>query len=329
MSDTKERLNKSEHPEGQVAEDHEDFGDEPDRVEVTAFGHKFWVLAGLAEDLITLEREGAMYSHFWDDAIQTFRFYKVPFLPSEIFQYVEAHVAKQRFDLAMLAGATFEEALIAIHDREIAERVESYGNYGHSKLKDGSELDIRGCLASFLTPEMEELVCGQRSDRYELLPNLAGIDKTSLLIQMIDYFPVVARYLSTRGHGKPSFELQNEYDTQDLLFVIVRSVFEDARTEEWTPKHSGKSKRIDIVVPSIGAVIEVKHVRDKVHARGIADELKIDIESYHVHPNCQTLLALVYDPGRYIVDPAEITSDLSGHRVKGTSSFDVRVLIRG
>jgi hypothetical protein len=62
-----------------------------------AFGHK-WVdyPAGLAEDLIDLEREGAMYSHFADkgserpDGTATFSYYRVPLLPDETFQYVEA-----------------------------------------------------------------------------------------------------------------------------------------------------------------------------------------------------------------------------------------------
>ena len=308
--------------------DESSLDDSPDYIEVSAFGHKFYTWSGLAENLITLEREGAIYSHFWDDEAQTFRFYRIRFLPNEIFQYVEAHIAQQQFNEALAAGATFDEALDSINDSEIAERVRSYGNYGHSKLKDGSEMDIRGCAASFYPPGMEALVCGNRPDRYELLPNLTGIDRVSLIIQMIDYFPVVAAYLSNRGHGRPAYEIVNEYDTHDLLYVIVRSVFEDARVEDWAPKHAGKAKRIDIVVPSIDVVIEVKHIRDITHAQAVADELKIDIESYHSHPNCKTLLALIYDPDKYILDPAAISNELSGPRVKGNHEFDVKVLVR-
>jgi hypothetical protein len=36
----------------------------PEYIEVEVFGHKFRELSGNAEDLITLEREGAIYSHF-------------------------------------------------------------------------------------------------------------------------------------------------------------------------------------------------------------------------------------------------------------------------
>jgi hypothetical protein len=249
-------------------------------------------------------------------------------LPSEIFQYVEAHVAKQEFDDAIDSGASFEEALEAITNPEIAERVRSYGDYGHTKLRDGTTIDNRGCAASFYGEEIESLVCGGRPDRYEVLPNLDSIDKASMLIQILDYFPIVARHLAERKHDRPPFSIENEYDVQDLLYANIRSVFEDARFEEWTPKHGGKSKRIDIVIPSAEVVIEVKYVRDKSHRKNIGDELKIDIESYHSHSACKTLLFLIYDPDSNIVDPSEITNDLSGRRIKGNSSFDVQVMVR-
>jgi hypothetical protein len=301
---------------------------EPEYTEIKAFGHRFRVLSGLAENLITLEREGAIYSHFWDKKAQVFKYNRINFLPSEIFQYVEAHIAKQDFDNAIEAGATFEEALNEITNSEIAERVRSYGNYGKSKLKDGSSADLRGCAASFYGKEIESLVCGRRPDRYEVLPNFQFMDKTSLIIQIIDYFPLISRYLSKRKHGRPPFDIANEFDVQDLIFANIRSVFEDARIEEWTPKHGGKSKRIDIVVPSGNIVIETKYIRDENHAKSISDELKVDIESYHVHSACHNLIFLIYDPNKYIIDPYEISGDLSGRRIKGRSNFDVKVLIR-
>lgn len=301
---------------------------EPEVIEAKVFGHRFIDLPGNIEDLITLEKEGAIYSHFWDEKSKTFRYYRIPLLPAEIYQYVEAHVAKTEFDQAIQAGANFEDALATISNQRIADRVRSYGNYGCTELKDGTQIDIRGCAASFYPPGMEELICGQRLDRYQLLPDLRGLDKPSLLMQMLDYFPVLARIMASRGHGRPKYTIENEYDVQDLLFVAVRAVFEDARLEDWTPKHAGSSKRIDIVVPSAETVIEVKIVRNGAHSRSIADELKIDIESYHTHPCCKRLLALVYDPKRHIIDPAQIANELSGQRTKGGTTFEVHVLVR-
>ena len=306
----------------------EDDDDLPELITTDIFGHRFRTLRGLAEDLITLEKEGAIYSHFWDEPSQTFRYYRIKFLPREIFEYVEAHIAKQQYDDAIEDGASFEEAVEAIENPTIRKRVISYGNYGRTVMRDGLVEDIRGCAASFYRPEIESLVCGGRPDRYEVLPNLETIDKTSVLIQMIDNFRVVASFLAERGHGRPSFVIDNEYDVQDLLFGCVRSFFLDAHREEYVPQHTGTSKRTDILVPSADVLLEVKYVRNTNHAKTIANEIKVDIESYHTHPSCKTVLVFIYDPKVYIVDPDLIERDLSGQRVKGSSSFDVQVFVR-
>lgn len=294
-------------------------------IDIDAFGHRFHILRGNAEDLITLERESAIYSQFWDEVHQVFREVKIKFLPGEVFQYVEANLAKQRFDFAAESGAGFEEALAAIGNDEIANRVRSY----EASLKDGTIVDIRGCLASFFPPGMEELVCGGREDRYEYLPNLNVVDKRSLVATVLNTFPTICRFLAQREQGRPNFLVENEYDVQDLLFAQLRPLFEDLKREEWTPKHAGSAKRMDLVIPSEGIVVEVKIVRNKSHAKSFCDELKIDIESYHSYQNCKTLFAFVFDPKSLVVDPEQISADLDGLRVKGTTSFDVRVLIRG
>lgn len=149
-----------------------------------------------------------------------------------------------------------------------------------------------------------------------------------LIYNQLDQFPTVAKYISGRKNGQSSYLFENEYDVQDLLFVCLRSVFDDVRMEEWTIKHGTKSKRIDIVIPMVSTLLEVKYVRSKQHAKTISDELKIDFESYHVHPNCKTLICFVYDPHGYIFEPDIISQELSGTRVKNKKRFDVKVFIR-
>jgi hypothetical protein len=75
-------------------------------------------------------------------------------------------------------------------------------------------------------------------------------------------------------------------------------------------------------------VVEAKFVRDAKHAKSVADELRIDFESYHAHSGCKQLIALVYDPGLYLPDPQQFEIDLSGLRQKGDHSFEVTVLVR-
>ena len=170
-------------------------------------------------------------------------------------------------------------------------------------------VDLRGNPASFYGPEIEALVCGRRSDRYELLPDLNHANTTALLKGILDAFPILARHLTHRRRRRPAFDVKTEYDVQDLLYVCIRGLFRDARIEEWTPQHAGNAKRIDIVVPSINAVIETKFVRSSSHAARVADEMKVDIESYNTHQNCRDLLMLVWDPEKHLRDPGKLADE--------------------
>jgi hypothetical protein len=144
--------------------------EQSERIEIKIFGHLFYVFEEHAKDLVTIEKEGAIYSCFWSEESQCFKDYRIQLLPAEVFLYIEAMIAKQEFDQALDNGATFAEAISAIHNPIIAKKVESYGNYGRTELKDGTFADLRGCYASFIGDEIEALICGTRPDRYEERP---------------------------------------------------------------------------------------------------------------------------------------------------------------
>jgi len=297
-------------------------------ITIEAFGHRFEdVLASRATDLITLEREQAIYAEFWSDDTETFRHVRIPLTAGEVVTYVEAELAMQEFDRALAdkPGVTLREALASLSSPVIAQRVI---DYGISDLRDGTRLDIRGCPASFLPAELEDLLCGQRPERYEYLPRLGNDrDQVALIASILQSAKVLGRHLNNRRAGKAPFLIEDEYDVQDLAFVGLRAVFPRTHREDWAPAIAGSSKKIDVIVPEAHAVVEVKFVRDSAHAKRVSDELKIDIESYHSHPDCQQLFAMIYDPGGFIVDPEPLITDLSGYRVKGPHTFTVHVLV--
>lgn len=310
--------------------------DESRLVDIWAFGHRFPTYpSALAKDLVSLEREGVVYAEFADDirgpdenGLWEFHPYRIALHPHEIVQYVEAAVAYQEFIEAQAQGADFDQALDAVSAPEIADRVRSYHG-GEAELEDGTVIDNRGCPASFYPDGMESLLCGGERHRYEELPGPGEArDQLAQLVQVLNSFVLAARLLGDRQRGRPAFVIENEYDVQDLLYALIRCSFDDARREEWTPQRAGSAKRIDITVPSIEAVIETKFVRDGKHSKRIADELRIDFECYHDRPECKHLFALVIDPSRFITDPDQFGSDLSGLRRKADHSFDVSVLVR-
>lgn len=70
--------------------------------------------AGLTEDLVTLEREGAMFADQGGekaDGTATFSYYRIKLPPDETFQYVETSLAFVEFHDAVRRGANIRRPL--------------------------------------------------------------------------------------------------------------------------------------------------------------------------------------------------------------------------
>ena len=124
-------------------------------------------------------------------------------------------------------------------------------------------------------------------------------------------FHAVVRQLRTRHGGRPTFEVDDEYDVQDLLHALLRLHFDDIRPEEWTPSYAGKSSRMDFLLKKEKTVIEVKKTRKGLDAKQLGEELIIDMAHYRNHPDCNTLICFAYDPENRIANATGLESDLS------------------
>lgn len=132
--------------------------------------------------------------------------------------------------------------------------------------------------------------------------------------------------LTHRRKGAQQLTFTSEYDVQDLLHALLRPWVSDIRPEEYTPSYAGSSTRMDFLLPAHGVVIELKFVRDRTHAKGIGDELIIDIEHYQVHPRCETLWCVVYDPNHLLTNAEGLRTDLEGKRAREDGKLTVKVL---
>jgi hypothetical protein len=70
-------------------------------------------------------------------------------------------------------------------------------------------------------------------------------------------------------------------------------------------------------------VVEVKMTRSGLTDRQLGEELLIDIARYRGHPDCKTLVCLVYDPEHRIRNPVGLAKDLEALG----SDLRVRVLV--
>lgn len=114
-----------------------------------------------------------------------------------------------------------------------------------------------------------------------------------------------------RHDKRPTLIIRDEYDVQDLFRSMLRIYFDDIRSEDPVPSVGGKSSRIDFLLKREQIVVEIKMTRDTLKSREVSDELIIDMKRYKGHPNFKTFIAFIYDPNKYIDNPAGVEDDLS------------------
>lgn len=124
-------------------------------------------------------------------------------------------------------------------------------------------------------------------------------------------FHLIATQIRARHADRPTIEIEDEYDVQDLLHAVLKLSFDDIRPEEWTPSYAGKSSRMDFLLKKEEIIIEVKKTRKGLSKGEIGDQLLIDIQRYQQHPNCKYLVCFIYDPEGRIPNPNGIENDLS------------------
>lgn len=140
---------------------------------------------------------------------------------------------------------------------------------------------------------------------------------------LIERFHLVARQIRVRHDSRPTLEITDEYDVQDLLHALLTIFFDDIRKEEWTPSYAGGASKMDYLLPELQTAVEVKKARSALTARVLGEELIVDIAKYQRHPQCRKLICFVYDPEGTISNPRGVEADLS----KQHDNLAVRVMI--
>ena len=137
---------------------------------------------------------------------------------------------------------------------------------------------------------------------------VGAVDNVKLIIHR---FHQIARQLRTRHSDRPTIEIEDEYDVQDLFHALLKLHFDDIRAEEYTPSYAGAASRVDFLLKRERLVIEIKKTRKGLGAREIGEQLIIDSLRYQAHPDCDQLLCFVYDPEGRVANPRGIEHDLT------------------
>lgn len=137
----------------------------------------------------------------------------------------------------------------------------------------------------------------------------------------------IQKIISGRRLNHPDFKIEDEYDVQDISYVILKSIFPNLREEDPIPKVGGKSTKIDLILREEKILIEVKMIKEKdSNETHFIEQLKVDFESYHECKWLRKLFCFVYDPYKKTRDISNF-NDLNGERTKGEHNFNVEVIV--
>lgn len=137
----------------------------------------------------------------------------------------------------------------------------------------------------------------------------------------------IQKIISGRRLNHHNFKIEDEYDVQDILYVILKSIFPNLRDEDPIPKVGGKSTKIDLILREEKILIEVKMMKVKdSNETHFIEQLKVDFESYHECKWLRKLFCFVYDPYKKTRDISNF-NDLNGERTKGEHNFNVEVIV--
>ncbi|QWT22117.1 hypothetical protein KPL74_08930 [Bacillus sp. NP157] len=148
-------------------------------------------------------------------------------------------------------------------------------------------------------------------------------DPFSLVELICLRFHYVARQLRVRHADRPTLEVDDEYDAQDLFHALLKLHFDDVRPEEWTPSYAGGSSRVDFLLKEEGIIVELKKTRKSMSERDIGEQLITDAARYQAHPDCRALICFVYDPEGRVGNPVGLERDLEAL----ASNIKIRVII--
>jgi hypothetical protein len=148
---------------------------------------------------------------------------------------------------------------------------------------------------------------------------LGGARPSNFIVGLCRRFPLLVAELSSRHSNRPSIQIADEYDVQDLLRGILHLHFDDVQPEEWNPSYGGVQSRSDLLLKPERIVIETKMTRKSLSQSELVRQLTLDKAQYQTHPDCGTLICYVYDPEHRLHNPTAVERDLSGNDGKLTT----------
>lgn len=94
-----------------------------------------------------------------------------------------------------------------------------------------------------------------------------------------------------------NWAIASEREVQDIVWLILRSAFDDVIDEETLPKLGHSTYRADFGIPSLRLLVEVKYCRETSDLKKIEKEIMEDVAAYLIHTKdrYESILVFIYD----------------------------------
>lgn len=136
-------------------------------------------------------------------------------------------------------------------------------------------------------------------------------DPLVLIRKVCQRFHLVARQLRLRKDYRPTIEVDDEYDLQDLLCALLKVEFDEVATDEWTPPYTEGASRTTLLVNRDQIAIVAKKTGLGMTAKELTDQVLADAAHYRTQGRCSTLFCFVYDPEGRIGSPKRLETTLT------------------
>ncbi|PCJ47358.1 MAG: hypothetical protein COA74_11600 [Gammaproteobacteria bacterium] len=204
---------------------------------------------------------------------------------------------KQSFSTACIELFLHYKKIITIHSHDQKQRLRSKF---FDELQNNVDWNLPAQVLSIYVYVIDQL----NSEVLIVSPN--GWD-TKDLVNFLENLPVgLKRWTWEEKNRTPNsppekWGIHNEYHVQNLLYFVLAPIFGDITDENYLESLGQKTPRIDLYLPSIHTIIEVKYRKDtKKSFQSFIGEIAEDISLYRSDPkykDCQ-LISFLWDHTR-------------------------------
>jgi hypothetical protein len=148
--------------------------------------------------------------------------------------------------LALELRDLFDDAFVdgQRHSRPVVNYFnESVANYLESPSYRGVE-SVKGVVISALARVQRNPLALKTA---ALQAKSTGAKNPDVVVKLAERFHAVVRQLRERRENRPTLDVTDEYDAQDLFHALLTIHFDDIRSEEWSPSYAGGASRMDFL----------------------------------------------------------------------------------